>query len=393
MRLPLLDKKEPQDDSIQWAFDNPSMVPSANLDQLERGERKTKRWRMLIKLSAICGPAALVFSLYNASGNAQQTPASTTAAGSNASSPGQFAATQAVTKWLASSPAPLPGGQLVSPDGSTPVAAGKGVDPKAAEKAWQGANWEVDNFILSDGAGNGYKASVEVAVTPDGQSQVVAGPSLVPLQGASQSLLGNANPWPQLESTTATAADTSAVNQWATAFTSGDPSQLAQAVGDPNADHNYLPLSGIASVTAKVLYAGAVDDATTVTQVQLIPVWNGQNDTSSMDSDQQPGITLDLVLTGANTAAPRVVAWGGPGTGPGLKPYANAIVSRGDQNSSAPVTPGPTQIPGPSTTTAPPPTPTQSSSAKPDPAATPKSKPPSHPAKPKSTKKPKTKSK
>ena len=32
-----------------------------------------------------------------------------------------------------------------------------------------------------------------------------------------------------------------------------------------------------------------------------------------------------MLVTGADTAAPRVVAWGGPGTGPTLVPFGNAV--------------------------------------------------------------------
>ena len=39
----------------------------------------------------------------------------------------------------------------------------------------------------------------------------------------------------------------------------------------------------------------------------------------------RPPVTFDVLVTGADTAAPRVVAWGGPGTGPTLVPYGNAV--------------------------------------------------------------------
>ena len=56
--------------------------------------------------------------------------------------------------------------------------------------------------------------------------------------------------------------------------------------------------------------------------------WNGQG---ADDSGAQTLATYDLLVTGADTAAPRVVAWGGAGTGPTLSAYDNAVAGQIDE--------------------------------------------------------------
>ena len=66
-----------------------------------------------------------------------------------------------------------------------------------------------------------------------------------------------------------------------------------------------------------------------------------------------PPVAFDVLVTGADTAAPRVVAWGGPGTGPTLVPFGNAVAAgthtRPHRSSTAAVTwrPPPTASHGP----------------------------------------------
>ena len=44
------------------------------------------------------------------------------------------------------------------------------------------------------------------------------------------------------------------------------------------------------------------------------------------EEEQYEPMDFDVLVSGADTASPRVVAWGGAGTGPSLTKYGNAIV-------------------------------------------------------------------
>jgi hypothetical protein len=122
---------------------------------------------------------------------------------------------------------------------------------------------------------------------------------------------------------------------WLDAYVSGSSSQLAVAVGDPDTSHHYRALQGVASANFSVLYAAPREapnvapapnnsspDALLV-EVSLNIQWNGEKALAPNTSVDGPPTTTDLLIERANTAAPVVVAWGQPGTGPSLKPYGN----------------------------------------------------------------------
>jgi hypothetical protein len=54
-------------------------------------------------------------------------------------------------------------------------------------------------------------------------------------------------------------------------------------------------------------------------------LWKGEKAPAFGSSTSGPQTTMDLLLERADTAAPVVVAWGPPGSGPGLVPYQNAV--------------------------------------------------------------------
>ena len=147
--------------------------------------------------------------------------------------------------------------------------------------------------------------------------------------GATQS-----GPWPGLVATTSVPpAVSQTVQSWADAYSSGNPATLALAVGDPDTADHYTPLSGVAAVSATVVEAAQVKGTTgddMAVEVALDITWADQpanrqtgNEQSVSVNPQGPQTTLDLLVERAHTAAPVVVAWGPPGSGPTLTAYQN----------------------------------------------------------------------
>lgn len=257
------------------------------------------------------------------------------------SSPGRAAATVALDNWLNAKPAPIVGGRTLLWSGvtslpnpvstTTAVAAPGGNDAPSPTQI----GTEIDRFVVVGADGATYEASLQVSLDNVGAASVIAGPALTPIPAMSADELGSASesPWPGL--TVGSAADpvNTAVQGWATAFTGGDPAALRQVVGDPDNGHSYLPLSGVGAVTiaigsAAIPAGGAAADhllvRATITPAPVAPVGG--------DSAVTPvGFTYDLLVEHASTAAPVVIAWGAPGSGPTLTPYVNALSAASDQ--------------------------------------------------------------
>lgn len=178
-------------------------------------------------------------------------------------------------------------------------------------------------------------------------------------------------PWFGLGTATPSEAVVSSVEEWATAFTSGDPTALRRLTRDQDASSTYVPLTGIETLqSAKITTASyqvipaadgkTKDDKTKmIVQVTLEVWWDGQTPTEEQLLSPKPPtaqkITYDLLVLQADTDAAYVVAWGEPGTGPDLKPKVNALAGVDTRNLEP--SDG-TQIPDPEESLAPNGTPT-----------------------------------
>src|SRR5699024_961151 len=223
----------------------------------------------------------------------------------------------------------------------------------------------VHNFTVT---AQGRLFAVEVSTLTDpGLGTVVVGtPSLMPHVPAAENLTA-ASPWPGAVEAQMPQRGPDVVTSWAQAFTSGDPEQLRLATGDPDGSHSYMPLTGAYLVGAEVKDVavpkgqltdrGKAPDAPSslVVRVSLALSWDSPPAEGEQEGQGQipesSRVSYDLLLTSTDTASPRVVAWGGPGSGPSLSPYANAVTGRGltdsDSESSqpSPDTPGSSQEP------------------------------------------------
>lgn len=284
-----------------------------------KNQGRVRMWRYFFIAGISSGLLALMGSCaVNNRMNAVEESAQTNVTSGVSDSPGRFAATQSINQWLAGTPSPLPGGQVQSWNGATQLTAATTKNETDGSEVKR----ETDDFTLVDGYGRGYKASVQVAYTSTGQSSVISGPSLTPLVTSSNSDFAGDEIWPGMVSVSPSESVTTAVQQWAEAYTSGDAGALRQSVGDPSVQHIYVPISGVSKVTTKVIAAATTKDKMQIAQVSIAPQWQGRN----YGSGAQPApMMFDVLISGADTAAPRVVAWGSTGSGPNLKEYSNAI--------------------------------------------------------------------
>ena len=306
-------------------------IPVADVAPPTTAAKRARWMRRGVKSSVILMPLVLL-ALLVAVGNRGSTKAAA-AAPASSSSQGRGAATVALAQWLAGPPAPLPGGQILSWDGATANVPPTSKDETNTTPAFP---TERDEFTISDSSGRYYRAEMLVALDPSGGSKVLSGPSLTPIPAARDA--GSADEyqaWGSLRSGNVPDAVSASVQAWATAFTSGQPSALRLSVGDKDPNHAYLPLPDATGATVSVkqgAYLGASADSgtspTMIVRASIVVSYGPPPPTADgQDPVAPPAATYDLLVDGADTAAPVVVAWGGPGSGPGLSAYVNAMPS------------------------------------------------------------------
>lgn len=256
-------------------------------------------------------------------------------------SPGKSEAMTEVSEWINADPSPLPGGRLQSWDGFRQLPEPDYSEDEAEARGYEkpGYSIEVHTLTVLDKDNRPYRVEVQVAVDPASGNHVIGSPSLIPEMPSTVGFNPD-SPWPGMSAASNTpSAVTTAINAWTTAFASGNPDNLRLAVGDPDTEHTYVPLTGVAEAQAEVLDAAyftslnsegdVVEEDRMLARVSLKVRWDGQV-IDSGDDKVAPRLTYDLLVHDVNTAAPRVVAWSGPGGGQELKPYSNAVTGRGD---------------------------------------------------------------
>lgn len=318
--------KKGRSTDLDW-YDTSEEAPNPTAPDGYRLARRQRWTRRYVKLSVILCPVITLVAI------ASVARTSSTSTGPSISSPGRTAATIAIEQWLAERPSPLPGAAIVSYDGASPVKS-----PKTAQGTpitWRG---EIENFTLATNeTGTNpviWSVGVEVAIDHSGGATAVSGPSFLPGGQTSSGSWDSGAPWPGLVSTTSVSgAVQTVINNWLAAYTSGNNAALHLAVGDTNANHVYTALSGVRSASDTILAAAQIGSASQdemIVEVSLNLVWNGEASSSSISgssgSAEQlgPSTTMDLLVARASSAAPVVVAWGPPGSGPALYPYENA---------------------------------------------------------------------
>lgn len=323
-------------DDIWFGDEHATALPDDTVPELQRRAKQNKRLTKGIWVAMVAGPLAIVLALIAIIATAETrgqvesidlTPTAETAPlpqlqVQEITSPGRFAATQALESWLATVPNPLPGGRIVSWDGATEQDA---VDSEAAASGTLAVTLE--QFTVVDGAGTAYRVTYQVASDPvGGGASVLAGPSLQarvqPATGITQGEVA----WPGLETSETPDPVAQAVQTWADAYVSGSPERLHLAVGDTNQDRTYVPISGATHAETAVLASAALANEDDDADQQMIVRAEVQIGWEGRDADPSPAsIQMDLLVSRSDTGAPVIVAWGSPGSGPDLHPFENAV--------------------------------------------------------------------
>jgi len=324
---------------LEWDY-NDDLVPRVGLPDADRMAKRQKWMRRYVKSSVYLLPFVLVLTMLVALSNVNPRTTSSSANSSASSSPGRTVATLALEQWLAETPSPLPHATILSWDGAHDIAPApvKASTGQSAPVTWTA---ELDTFTLVVGSSSKptlYSAVLEVALKPGGGAVALGGPSLSIVNPTNTTSGWDAGaPWSGINSSAAvTSAVQSAIDGWTAAFTSGSSSQLRLAVGDTRSSVHYVAMSGIASATDTAIAAAtrvapnlaptatSTNPSAEIVEVTLGLLWKGEK-VPTFGSSTGPQTTMDLLLERANTAAPVVVAWGPPGSGPGLVPYQNAV--------------------------------------------------------------------
>ncbi len=314
----------PAEPFLDW-YEEAEEVPNPALPDGRRLARRQAWTRRCVKASVLLCPVLLIAALAAITHTQRHTPQAVL------SSPQRAAATIAVDQWLAERPSPLPGASLLSYDGTTEVAPPKGY--KGAPLTFRAA---IETFTLVTHPQSTSPAiwyvGVEVAIGRHGGAVALSGPSFLPASQATSGSWDQGGPWPGLASTSSVSgAVQTVVNNWLSAYTSGNDAELHLAVGDPSPTHTYVALSGVAAASDVVVAAAPVGKATQdelIVEVELDLLWDHEREpppSQTTSGPPGPQTTMDLLVAHASSAAPVVVAWGPPGSGPTLRPYENAL--------------------------------------------------------------------
>lgn len=249
---------------------------------------------------------------------------------------GKARAVEAVSAWLAAQPTPLPGGRVVSWDGYETLVAPEPINSKQKSST---ATYDVEVHHLTLATGSGetviyYDSEIEVHVDQVLGAKITSTPTLILRAPSNTGAWPSESVWTGYPTSDSPQAVQDAVTAWAAAYTSGRPEGLRLSVGDPEAAHSYLPLTGITQATATIIASSKIalpdpeaEPTQMLVRVTLAVVWDGQPvpNPNNPGSTALPLLTYDLLVDDAATAAPRVVSWGGPGSGPSLTAYSTAV--------------------------------------------------------------------
>lgn len=324
-------KNKTQQTSFNW-LDEDHEVPTVEAQKMQRGSDlrfKLFRWVLMACPWAFVITLVALLSLLN-----QEDPKPAKAI-NNTDSPHKIVAITAVKSWLDEKPSPLPGASFVSWDKVEPLRKPKTTSGENGSKE-QVPGSELHYLTASTSDGQDYTITVQVDYSPTGGAKAARDPSVIPQVPVDTNVFSDVAPWgDKAPSTSASDASEKTIDVWAQTLFSGDPEQLKLTVGDGADNHGYMPMPKadveveVGDATLPKGEKEPEDEDTEpkrqVVQVQITPKWS-QN--KGDDNANLPSYSYDVLLTGTDTSAPKVVAWGAPGSGRELKAYANAIKDR-----------------------------------------------------------------
>ncbi|GAA1490499.1 hypothetical protein [Brachybacterium sacelli] len=307
-------------------FDTAEAVP--DLSARARGMRRYRAARRAVFASVILAPLnvlglILMFSIVL---NGVETTGPGTAQ-VEATQTGRTQAERSLEQWLAADESVFAGAEITSWDGTSHVEA---VEATAQDIGYQ---LMTHDFTLRTADGVYYRAAVRTAYSPSKGVKVLSTPTVTPLPPSAVADWEPTEPTEGWETTGDSASTTDAITSWAQALATS-PNELKLATRDEDPAHVYSTLTGVDVTSVSIIQAvspvsddGEMDSSTVVATVSV--------ELTDADAEESTGeasttVQYDVLVRGADTAAPYVTAWGATGSGTGLSDYENAASLDGD---------------------------------------------------------------
>lgn len=303
---------------VEDMLDTAEVVPNADVSTRPKRRYRLARRALVMSpfMTAFCALVAfiavglLIQNMQAGSSAADEASTSQT---------GRIQAESAMQDWLDKDDSAFADSTIVSWDG---VSNTEDVEATEGEVGYQ---LSTHDFTIRTTGDTYYRAAVRVAYTPSKGVKVISTPTVTPIAPTAVADWEPEEPTEGWRDVSASAPATDAIDSWATALTSSSE-DLKLATRDEDASHVYATLTGVTTAEVGVTDAmspetrqGAADTSTLLAtvSVELIP-------SDAEDDEAVTTVSYDVLVRGADTAAPYVTAWGPAGSGTELSDHENA---------------------------------------------------------------------
>lgn len=323
-------RKKRSRNQVDDLVDTAAVLPNGQV--AHKARKRYVLMRRLLILSLLLAPLNLAGLFASANLAFNGIAVATDEADASKYETGRTEAESSLQTWLDSEKSPLAGSEISSWDGVSDVASVEATDQEV------GYRLMTHDFTIRTRDGVYYRAAVRTAYTPTRGVKVLATPTITPVEPTAVTGWEPIEPMDGWESIGAPEAANSTVTSWATALVSS-PEDLKLAVRDGDPSHAYASLSGVTLQEASIAKAwsprdrqGEVDTSTLVASVNIVIA-------DPDDAKVRTTIQYDVLIRGADTAAPYVTAWGPTGSGTTLTDYENAVSLDGEVDGGTPAGP------------------------------------------------------
>ncbi|MCG7308287.1 MULTISPECIES: hypothetical protein [Brachybacterium] len=323
-------KKTRGRNQVEDMLDTAVTVPS-DTARSNPGKRRYAWVRRSIWTNLIVAPFSVVLLLAAIVLLSNAVTGDSEASSASANQTGRTEAESSLRSWLDSNDSIFHGAEISSWDGVTDTESVKATEQDV------GYTLMTHQFTIRTSDGTYYHAAVRTAYAASRGVKVLSTPTITPIDASAVSDWDPQEPMDGWRTSGASDSTTSAITSWAKALTTS-PNDLKLATRDGDSSHVYSSLTGVTAGEVQVITAaspvtkqGTADTSTVVAtvNVELLPA------DSKGSGDAKTNVQYDVLVRGADTAAPYVTAWGPVGSGTGLSNYQNAVSLDGDVDSES----------------------------------------------------------